>query len=78
MRESKPKGDVSHQQHPGKGKTGRGNASESSVRLRNLKLPDTMTDQDGNAGAEAWRLVPMVQWPAIPTRRREGHHAPGV
>ena len=50
MRGSKPKGDVSHQQHPGKGKIGWVNSSEPSVRLRKLQLPDTMVDQDGNGG----------------------------
>ena len=68
-RESKPKGDVSHQHYPGQGKTGRVNASESSLRLRNLKLPDTMTDPDGNSGS-AGRPVTVAQWPGCP-------HAPG-
>ena len=70
MRGSKPKGNASHQHAPGKGKIGRVNSSEPLLRLRKLKLPDTRIDQDGNVGAETWRIVTMFQWSAVPTRRR--------
>jgi len=42
-----PKGRMSHPHAPGQGKTGRVSVSESSMRSRHSRMPESMANQDG-------------------------------
>ena len=50
------------------------NASESSLRLRNLELPDTMIEQDGNAGSANRPVTVRGSGQGFTHAPEQGHH----
>ena len=67
----KPKETPSHPEKPGKGKAGRMNTSEPSMRLRNYVVAGTMADEDGNdgSGTQAHAGMPALRGAVLPRLR---------